>query len=186
MKPLQTPQAVPFPSESKLSPSYRSAYFVDAFAVRLPSRRYTAHQVALAFWEDLPVWFMVLLWTRDRIVSAFGVKPSSEIKSKAVDKGIETISAFPVVLKDEREVIIGEDDKHLDFRTSILIRDSAHEPGQSVGQEVVATTVVHTHGLFGKVYITFIRVFHVLIVKWSLARVPDRLSRKDSEKSGSH
>lgn len=44
------------------------------------------------------------------------------------------------------------------------------------GKEMVAVTVVHCHRVFGKAYITIIKPFHVMIVKYSLARVPNRIT----------
>lgn len=41
---------------------------------------------------------------------------------------------------------------------------------------MVATTVVHCHGLLGKAYIVVIKAFHVMIVKYCLARVPGRIT----------
>jgi hypothetical protein len=41
---------------------------------------------------------------------------------------------------------------------------------------MVTTTVVHCHGLLGKDYIIIIKPFHVLIVKYSLASVPERIT----------
>ncbi|CAM1500638.1 Fc.00g098000.m01.CDS01 [Cosmosporella sp. VM-42] len=180
-------RAVPFPSESKLSPLYKSAYFVDAFAVTLPARRSTEYKpdaLARAFLSEWPAWFSLLMWIRDRVMSIFGVKRSTEIRAAAEKQGIETIAVFPVISHTENEIIVGENDSHLNFQTSILIRENqisttGDRDGERSGKEMVAITVVHCHGLLGKAYITIIKAFHVLIVKYSLARVPNRVTRKD-------
>lgn len=124
------------------------------------------------------------MWTRDQIVSTFGLKRSTEIRAEAERKGIDTISAFPVISRTARETIVGEMDSHLDFQTSVLIRDrldAADDGSIDESKELVATTVVHCHGLFGKAYITLIRVFHVVIVRYSLARVPYKISSASLE-----
>lgn len=176
---------VPYPRESQLHRLYKSAYFIDSFAVTLPPKTgsdpYQPAALARAAFCQPPAWFSVLMWIRDRVMSVFGVKPSTVIQADAERRGIETIWMFPVLARSEREIVMGEVDSHLDFQASILIRDlpPSETSGQDgVGQELVATTVVHCHGLLGKAYITVIRGFHVLIVKYNLARVPQRLADK--------
>lgn len=115
-------------------------------------------------------------------MSIFGVKRSTEIQAEAQRKGIDTIEIFPVISRGEDEIIVGENDSHLNFQTSILVREdqraiAAHRDGNGKGEEMVVTTVVHCHGLFGKAYITIIKIFHIMIVKHNLARMPNRIVR---------
>lgn len=117
-------------------------------------------------------------------MSMFGVKRSTEIQAAAEKKGVETIALFPVLSRSENGIIVGEMDSHLDFQTSILIRGTqlsaaGVRDSDGRGSDVVVTTVVHCHGLFEKAYITIIKVFHVLIVKYSLARVSNKINTKD-------
>ncbi|OIW32850.1 hypothetical protein CONLIGDRAFT_676669 [Coniochaeta ligniaria NRRL 30616] len=186
--PLAPVRTVPFPSESALSSSYKRAYFIDAFSVTLPAhgsrRQYTPDALAQALFCNPPSWFSLLMWIRDRVMSILGVKTSTEIRAAADKSGVETVAVFPIVSRTETEIVLGEDDSHLDFRTSILIRENqlgatSDKDGYGRGEEIVATTVVHCHGLLGRAYITIIKPFHVLIVKYSLARVPDRIAAND-------
>lgn len=189
-------RAVPFPSESKLRPLYKTAYFIDAFAVSLPNvseqqQKHNAEALARALFSKWPAWFSLLMWIRDQAVSVFGVKRSTEIQAAAEKQGIDTISIFPVVSRAENEVVVGEKDSHLDFQTSILIRennqriaagynrDNSNNNNKDKGKEMVVTTVVHCHGLFGKAYIALIKPFHVMIIKYGLARMPSRIQMLD-------
>ena len=64
------------------------------------------------------------------------------------------------------EIVLGEDDKHLDFRLSVL-----HEVLPAVGAaQVVLSTVVHCHNRLGRLYILLIAPFHRTIVKATLRR----------------
>ncbi|WP_407654554.1 DUF2867 domain-containing protein [Bradyrhizobium prioriisuperbiae] len=68
------------------------------------------------------------------------------------------------------ELILGEDDKHLDFRASVQLRsrrDDAYD-------EVILATVVHRHNLLGKIYFRLISPFHRLVVRSNLARAARR------------
>jgi hypothetical protein len=178
-------RAVPFPSESRLRSLYKTAYFIDAFAVSLPERKsgqYNPDTLARAFFCEQPAWFSVLMWIRDRVMSIFGVKSSTELQAAAETKGIDTIAIFPVISRTDNEIILGATDSHLDFQTSILIREDQHitegyKDNNVNGKEMVAMTVVHCHGFFGKAYITIIKAFHVMIIKYNLARVPSRIIR---------
>ena len=179
--PAASVRAVPPPNGGKLSPLYKSAYLVDAFAVTLPpsSNAYSPHALARAVFCEPPAWFAWLLWIRDQVMAVFRVKRSTDMQAAAAAKGVETISVFPILSQTKNEIVVGEKDSHLDFQTSVLVRESPLDAaGGGGGQEVVATTVVHCHGLLGKAYITIIRPFHVLIVRFSLARVPDRIATK--------
>jgi hypothetical protein len=183
--PLAPVRAVAFPSESALSPLYNSAYFIDAFAVSLPvgrSKPYKPDALARTFFSESPAWFSLLMWIRDGVISTFGVKRSTEIQALAEKNGIETIFVFPIITQTKNEIVVGENDSHLNFQTSILIRKDLGAAGDGDdhenGDEMVVMTVVHCHGLFGKAYITIIKFFHVLIVKYSLARMPRRITRK--------
>jgi hypothetical protein len=182
--PLATVRAVSLPSESELRPLYNSAYFVDAFAVTLPAQRVTTYEpdaVARAVFDQSPIWFSLLMWIRDHVMSIFGVKRSTEIRAAAEKKGVQTIAVFPILSYTKDEVILGENDKHLDFQTSFLLREGHFRGANNKDsdrqiREAVVTTVVHCHGLFGKAYITVIKPFHVLFVKYALARVPDKIT----------
>lgn len=185
-RPLSLVRVVPFPQESRLAPLYKSAFFVDSFAVSLPLRR--PHEVPLdalaqAFFCDPPAWFSLLMRIRDEIMAIFGVKRSTEIQVAAEEKGLDTVGVFPVRSHTEDEIIVGENDSHLDFQTSMLIRREDRSDGRkhaknvSTGEELVMTTVVHCHGLFGKIYIMIIRAFHVMIVRYGLARVPIKMQQ---------
>jgi hypothetical protein len=65
-------------------------------------------------------------------------------------------------LRDD-EIIAGLDDKHLDFRVSVL-RDRAAAPPR-----FVLSTAVKTHNAFGKAYLATIKPFHRFGVKTLLS-----------------
>lgn len=62
------------------------------------------------------------------------------------------------------ELILGEEDRHLDFRGAALVRAGADR------RELVVVTVVHCHNALGRGYLLAIGPFHRAIVKASLAR----------------
>jgi len=135
---------VDLPQRSVLKPLYAKAGFADAFAIDLPS--------------NATGWLIAL---RDTLVAGFGLKTSSELRD---DVATDRIDFFRVYDRRRHEIILGEDDHHLDFRLSVLVEESA------LCRRLVATTVVTFNHLGGRAYIAGIAPFHRLIVKSSLRR----------------
>jgi hypothetical protein len=109
-------------------------------------------------------WIKWLLILRGKIVSVFGLKGASAAQFNNVeikkDYAVgEKIALFTLFSQDENEIVTGGDDKHLDFRVSVL---KLSERGMN---KVVLTTVVKPHNLFGKAYLFLILPFHRCGVK---------------------
>jgi Protein of unknown function (DUF2867) len=162
---IPTVTSVLIPDDSAIRNVYSSVDLSDAYSIVLPpgtttdpellARHVFAHQ---AFWVN------GLLAVRDLAVSGFGLKTSKHLKTLAVD-ATNRVSVFKIYSKRSREIILGEDDKHLDFRLSVYIADHG-ETGRDT--RLVLSTVVHCHNLFGRAYILAIEQFHRIIVKSSL------------------
>ena len=73
----------------------------------------------------------------------------------------DRIGIFPVKQETENELIAGFDDKHLNFRVSVL---------SNQGQISLATWVA-PHNMGGKIYLAVIMPFHIAIARNALARV---------------
>jgi hypothetical protein len=78
----------------------------------------------------------------------------------------ERIGAFPVLSQSPQRVVMGLDDRHLDFRLAV---DVAALDARR--REVTATTLVRTHNLLGRAYLTLILPFRRRIVPGIMARV---------------
>lgn len=73
----------------------------------------------------------------------------------------QKLGLFKVFYKSENEAILGEDDKHLNFKVSLLIKPSIVT---QTNQQLTITTAVTFHNWFGKLYFLPVRPFHKLIV----------------------
>jgi len=162
---------VPLPAESEIAVLYPGAQLADAFAVPVPPAA-TRDIIALArLVLDTPApWARSLMVARDAIMSRFLVKTSAQIAAKARSDGRERIGFFPLRSRSAQEVIVGEGDRHLDFRGSVLLRRRS----DGSGDELVLTTVVHCHNAFGRIYLGIISPFHRLIVRSNLRRAAQR------------
>ena len=150
------------PQRSVLKPLYAKAGFADAFAIDLPSNATgDAERLAAHMLMGQARWVGWLIALRDTLVAGFGLKTSSELRD---DVATDRIDFFRVYDRRRHEIILGEDDRHLDFRLSVLVEESA------LCRRLVATTVVTFNHLGGRAYIAGIAPFHRLIVKSSLRR----------------
>jgi hypothetical protein len=157
------------PAGSLIAGWYTRAYLIDSYAVGVPSRPgESMRSLATKALGDPPAWFRVLLRLRDAMVCPFGVKTSGQLREVQTN-GIQ-VDFFPVLDEEENEIVLGEDDKHLDFRLSLLRHFSNGR------MEVIVTTVVHVHNRLGRTYISLITPFHHLVVRRSLLRLVRRLS----------
>ena len=159
-------RAVTPPADGALAGLYPAADLADAYAVRLPAgaSEDPAVLIRLAL-ATQPGWARGLMTVRDRVMRVFSVKTSTRIAAEATKAGRARVGFFPVVSRSTTEIVVGEDDRHLDFRTALQVRG---EPG---AREAVVTTVVQCHNALGRTYLLTITPFHKLIVRAGLRRV---------------
>jgi Protein of unknown function (DUF2867) len=164
-------RAVALPAESAIVHLFGGAHLADAFAVTLPAGApQDVEALARAAFSYPAPWFRALLACRDAIVRPFGLKTSGQLRRDLGTDASTHIDFLPIVSRQPDELIIGDDDKHLDFRASVLLRRAANgEP-----RELVMTTAVHCHNALGRFYLFVISPFHRLVVRSNLARAAAR------------
>ena len=137
------------------------AQFSDAFSIVVDDAALDARHAAEKILGRRPRWIAALLALRHHLVAPFGLKTSAPNGAGAAN----TIGIFPILSETPDRLVAGFNDKHLDFRVVVDIAAS----GQ--GQRVTATTLVLTHNLLGRVYLTIITPFHRLVVRALLRQV---------------
>ena len=157
--------------DSQLHEFVREGDFLDCYSVELEQADPPLQEVAQHLLTDMPCWTRSLLAIRDLAVSPFGLKATSSLPTDAMVRESvaigESINFFQVHGIDENEIILGEDDSHLDFR--IAVRRDRDRPSR-----ISLATWVRTHNPLGVVYLRSITAFHILIVNSSLARLARR------------
>jgi hypothetical protein len=148
------------PTASALeSPFVKGAYFCDSY--RAPLRRPHAGivDVFLAIFGHHPLWMKVILIVRNRIASLCGL--AAPTASEIMNPGIrchysvgESIGVWPIFLLTDAELIAGRNNRHLDFRLSVLWETDGD------AASVVVSTVCVVHNVAGKIYLFFIVPFH--------------------------
>ncbi|MDN2709228.1 DUF2867 domain-containing protein [Janthinobacterium sp. SUN118] len=157
-------RTVALPSGAGIAPLYPGSHLADAYAVDLPNaraRELDMESLARMLLGSQPGWAQKLMVLRDAIVALFGIKTAKQMEAKPGKR----IGIFRIFAVSDDEIIVGEDDSHLDFRLSVLRNREAGRHGS-----VTLASVVHCHNRVGRAYILLIRPFHKLIVRRSLAR----------------
>jgi hypothetical protein len=140
------------------------ADFGDAYRIAVVGQKLDPLEAARRAVYGAPSWINVLLRLRTILVKPFGLKPGMN-PSRAM-QGPENIGLFPVLERQPGRLLLGMNDKHLDFRLLVDVEDS--EDGR---QYVTASTAVKTHNVLGRVYLAFVKPFHRVIVPAMLSRV---------------
>ncbi|WP_228390859.1 DUF2867 domain-containing protein [Chryseobacterium contaminans] len=84
----------------------------------------------------------------------------------------ERYGLFKVFNKTNNEIVMGENDKHLDFRISLLF--DKNQGGQDENSLTISTTVKF-HNWLGVLYFLPVRPFHKLIVPSMLKNIINNL-----------
>lgn len=148
-----------FPTSSRLSGRVAGAYYHDSYEAPLARPHLKMHEIYIALLGHLPWWAKVLLIARNAVVSLFGLHTESVAgvwRPKLQDRYApsDKIVRFRLYDQDEREIVAGRDDKHLDFRVSVL---RTREDGI---EKVILSTIIFTHNAFGRLYLFFVLPFH--------------------------
>lgn len=139
--------------------------YADAFTAEIQSvSPILPEDLFKAFFRASPGWVTALLKLRNRIVGLLGLKTGEEgadfdIDAFRVEPG-RALGLFRVFGKSPAEIIVGENDKHLDFRVRFHL---AAKPAGG-GYDFTLSTLVMTHNALGRAYFALVRPFHGLIV----------------------
>lgn len=170
-------RSVALPEASRVMRCYASTQLADAFAVRLPDDAIDdPEQLARFVFAQQPPWIAALMRVRDALVAGFGLKTSSQLKNVPPAQRAGRVAIFRIYETHADEILLGEDDKHLDFRLSVRTTHAA-----ASGRQLIVSTVVHCHNLLGRSYLRVIAPFHRRVVRATLQRAarvgwPVRLS----------
>jgi len=136
-----------------------SSYFHDSYRVRLTRADLGIVDIFFAVFGHAPLWAKVLLILRNAIAKLAGleVPTVAEIMKPNIRNAYsvgEKIGPWPIFFIGGNEIIAGRNNKHLDFRVSVL----KTVDGETMS--VVVSTICTVHNLFGKIYLLFIVPFH--------------------------
>jgi hypothetical protein len=156
------------PDLSIMKKDEKSFHYIDTFESQyvISSFEYDIISIGNLFLTSGPKWADNLMALRDKIVKIFGLKTTAVKNNDNLKFEPEgQLGIFKLYSRTENELIMGEDDKHLSFRVSLLL-DSTHNDTNK--NRIILTTMVEFKNLFGKLYFLPVKPFHKLIVKRTL------------------
>jgi len=142
------------PDNSMISNGFGRIDYCDTYRI-VKSTKDGAEEIAAEIFK-LPKWGNWLMSIRNSIVKIFGLKSNKETR-----EGQTTY--FAVIEKNENEIVMGENDKHLDFRVSVFT--------DRVNSFIYLTTLVHFNNFLGRAYFFPVKPFHKIIVKSILKKL---------------
>jgi hypothetical protein len=154
-----TVQLVATPLEAELSSGLAPIDFADCYHGQTTRQGLSALQVAHAMFTQPPGWVNALMAARNGIVRHFGLKTPD-----SAPQGRPRVGIFPLISEQPGQVVLGLDDKHLDFRIWVSVRASAS------GSDVWMSTLVRFNGVSGRFYLFLIMPFHKLLSRYMLGR----------------
>ncbi|MCJ7932237.1 MAG: DUF2867 domain-containing protein [Chryseobacterium sp.] len=173
---------IEFPEKSVLSREKNGFDYADSFAGILPGngQKTEIADIGKAFFTSGPQWGKKMFAFRNKVVGLLGLKTGAETcrtqnaEEFTCEVG-ERVGLFKVFDKTENEIILGEDDKHLDFRISLLFDKNA-----GTENSLTISTTVKFHNWLGILYFLPVRPFHQLIVPAMLKNIIGQLEKRNA------
>jgi Protein of unknown function (DUF2867) len=171
------------PNNSILNSNHKKYDYVDSFQGMLLDceNKFKPIDIGKAFFSSGPKWGDKLFNLRNKIVSVFGLKTAGNVVDRhqqlnnfKCEPG-EQFGLFKVFHKTENEVIIGEDDKHLNFRVSLFLDNSKTDNSK---KDVTISTTVEFNNWFGRLYFLPVRPFHRVLVPAMLKGIIKELEKQ--------
>lgn len=154
------------PTKSLIFESLRTHHYIESYGVVLPEgvRTDLCGATRSILFDQSPGWIDTLMSWRNSFARAVGLKVAEIDKQEVLDNFSlerESLGFFKIYASSATEVILGDDDWHLDFRVSISLNDKPR-------QEVVLTTAVQYKNWFGRIYFLPVSFVHRLMVGFLL------------------
>jgi hypothetical protein len=152
------------PSGSLLTEVAARAHYGDTFFMRVPRATFPDVDALALACTRLPGWVSGMMRFRDKLVAPLGLKTTDDIPPPDLEHTAKHLAAgdragiFQILARNAHELLMGEDDRHLDFRFSLFLRE------EGAFQDIFATTTVHFHNVWGRLYFLFVAPIHRLII----------------------
>lgn len=157
---MQTVQkAKQIPENSIITKNFTEIDYQDTYLISKKTDS-TIDRITVGLFKG-PKWADNLMKLRDSIVRLFGLKTGKK-KETSTEEHISVgskVEFFTVVDRNENEIVMAENDKHLNFKTSVMIDRN------EVDTIIYLSTIVKFNNIFGRLYFIPVKPFHRLIIK---------------------
>src|SRR5215470_14143601 len=135
------------------------ADFRDAYRAPLSRPDLGVVEIFFAIFAHRPGWMKLMLIARNKVAALAGLEVPTTAEIVNMERRGryvvgEKIGPWPIFFLDSDELIAGRDNKHMDFRVSIMKVHDGTRPS------VVVSTLCMVHNKFGKYYLSSVIPFH--------------------------
>src|SRR5712675_961207 len=153
------------PSSSVLSRDLiRTVHFHDSYRAPLAHPELGIVDIFFALFGHTPLWMKLLLIARNAAARLAGLEAPTvaEIMRPKIREFYsvgDKIGPWPIFFIGDNEIVAGRNNKHMDFRLSVL------KAMDGDAMSVVVSTICTVHNVFGRIYLLFIVPFHRMGVR---------------------
>jgi hypothetical protein len=166
--PMSQVKEVPVPVTCNLFHGLKAVHFCDAFQAPVTNPELGLKEACRAVFACAPAWVDMLLKMRGVVATMLGLRHGAEagfeVSPDARYEIGQRVGRFLIRSIERNELIVGENDKHLDFRISIY-RSSLNGV-----ETVTVSTAVEIHNIIGRIYMLVVEPFHRYIARTMLQR----------------
>lgn len=149
------------PKDSLVGKSFGNFDYYDAYSITINGRNSFSIDFLFSKFSNIsPAWMQALMKIRNFLVSFIGLKTGEldTVSENDLKEGCR-IGFFIITARNENEIVFGEDDKHLNFESSLLLKSDGEN------KYLYSITIVKFHNFTGRAYFFFIKPFHKLIIR---------------------
>ncbi|PWC54887.1 DUF2867 domain-containing protein [Azospirillum sp. TSO22-1] len=149
------------PAHAAIRRHLAGADFHDAYRFPVSDPGLSALDIFRCTMNRPPAWIDRLMWLRNKLVRLAGLKDLGALAAVTPEKAAadyrpgDRLGIFTVQDITEPEIIVGDQDRHLDVWLSVC-----KLPDDGTGQWAVITTVVRTKNALGRFYMLVVKPFH--------------------------
>jgi len=160
---MNKPYLSSLPSDSQISSQLNNAYFHDSWSIVLGQPDLSVFEQLIKLFQHTPQWIEWSMNMRNKITSKIGLKDLGSFKQIDTHKkeneyvAGDRIGIFTFLQRTENELVIGDDDKHLNVTLSIY-----------KNEVLTVTTIVHIKNWLGRLYMLPVIPAHRKIVPATL------------------
>jgi hypothetical protein len=134
------------------------ADFRDAYRAPLSSSAVSVVDIFFGIFAQRPGWMNLMLIARNKVAALAGLEVPTTLEITMMEKRDryfvgEKIGPWPIFFLGSDELVVGRDNKHMDFRLSIM---KIHDDSSCV----IVSTLCMVHNRFGQYYLSAITPFH--------------------------
>ncbi|MBN2041808.1 MAG: DUF2867 domain-containing protein [Spirochaetes bacterium] len=154
------------PDNSIISKNFNGISYCDSYSIKVQTKE-SIDKITTDIFQT-PSWADALMAIRNKAVKLFGLQGGGRKKNTGISDYYPVGSKavyFTVIDRNENEIVTAENDKHLNFRVSVM---TVREANNVI---IHLTTLVKFNNIIGRIYFLPVKPFHRLIVASLLQRI---------------